>query len=180
MAEASKTEFAFCSRPSPPFAPCGLVSCLYSCASPRPIGSRAAGRLLIGPGLEFAPQQRRLATAAQDSILPHFYAKFALGYAVLRKYLTVRIERATSPWQPSGCWAVIGRSLTSCPTERLAVCVLHHGWEGRYMLMLLIIFILLVAVLPTWPYSRGWGYYPTGGLGTVLLVLLILVLLGRV
>jgi hypothetical protein len=48
------------------------------------------------------------------------------------------------------------------------------------MLMLLIIFILLVAVLPTWPYSRGWGYYPTGGLGTVLLVLLILVLLGRV
>lgn len=48
------------------------------------------------------------------------------------------------------------------------------------MLMLLIIFLLLVAVLPTWPYSRGWGYYPTGGLGTVLLVLLILVLLGRV
>ena len=48
------------------------------------------------------------------------------------------------------------------------------------MLMLLILFILLVAVLPTWPYSRGWGYYPTGGLGTVLLVLLILVLLGRV
>jgi Protein of unknown function (DUF3309). len=48
------------------------------------------------------------------------------------------------------------------------------------MLMLLIIFILLIAVLPTWPYSRGWGYYPTGGLGTVLLVLLILVLLGRV
>jgi Protein of unknown function (DUF3309) len=48
------------------------------------------------------------------------------------------------------------------------------------MLMLLILFILLIAVLPTWPYSRGWGYYPTGGLGTVLLVLLILVLLGRV
>ena len=48
------------------------------------------------------------------------------------------------------------------------------------MLLLLIIFILLIAVLPTWPYSSGWGYYPSGGLGTVLLILLILVLLGRI
>jgi hypothetical protein len=48
------------------------------------------------------------------------------------------------------------------------------------MLLLLILFILLIAVLPTWPYSSGWGYYPTGGLGTVLLIVLILVLLGRV
>lgn len=48
------------------------------------------------------------------------------------------------------------------------------------MLLLLIIFVLLIAVLPTWPYSNGWGYYPSGGLGTVLLVLLILVLLGRI
>ena len=37
---------------------------------------------------------------------------------------------------------------------------------------------MLVGSLPTWPYSTGWGYYPTGGLGTVLVVLLILMLLG--
>jgi hypothetical protein len=48
------------------------------------------------------------------------------------------------------------------------------------MFLLLIIFILLIAVLPTWPYSSGWGYYPSGGLGTVLLILMILVLLGRI
>jgi hypothetical protein len=36
----------------------------------------------------------------------------------------------------------------------------------------------LVGALPTWPYSTGWGYYPTGGLGTILLILLILMLLG--
>ena len=48
------------------------------------------------------------------------------------------------------------------------------------MILLLILFILLLAVLPTWPYSRGWGYYPTGGLGTILLIVLILVLLGHV
>ena len=48
------------------------------------------------------------------------------------------------------------------------------------MLLLLILLILLIGVLPTWPYSSAWGYYPSGGLGLVLLVLLILVLLGRV
>ena len=48
------------------------------------------------------------------------------------------------------------------------------------MLLLLIVLILLIGVLPTWPYSSGWGYYPSGGLGTVLVVLLILVLLGKV
>jgi hypothetical protein len=46
--------------------------------------------------------------------------------------------------------------------------------------ILLIVFILmLVGVLPTWPHSRSWGYYPSGGLGLVVLILLVLVLLGR-
>jgi hypothetical protein len=48
------------------------------------------------------------------------------------------------------------------------------------MLLLLIILILLIGALPTWPYSREWGYYPSGGLGTVLLILVILLLLGYV
>ncbi len=47
-------------------------------------------------------------------------------------------------------------------------------------LMFIILIILLLAVLPAWPYSAGWGYYPSGGLGLVLIVVLILVLLGRV
>jgi hypothetical protein len=47
-------------------------------------------------------------------------------------------------------------------------------------LMFIVLIILLLAVLPAWPYSAGWGYYPSGGLGLVLLVVLILVLLGRV
>ena len=47
-------------------------------------------------------------------------------------------------------------------------------------ILLIIVIILLIAVLPTWPYSSGWGYYPSGGLGLVLLILLILVLLGRI
>jgi hypothetical protein len=45
-------------------------------------------------------------------------------------------------------------------------------------ILLIILIIILVGALPTWPYSRGWGYYPTGLLGTALIVILILVLLG--
>jgi hypothetical protein len=40
-------------------------------------------------------------------------------------------------------------------------------------LLLIILVILLLGALPTWPYSQGWGYYPSGGLGLLLLILLI-------
>jgi len=48
------------------------------------------------------------------------------------------------------------------------------------LVLFIIIIVLLLGALPTWPYSSGWGYYPSGGLGLVLIVLLILALLGRV
>jgi hypothetical protein len=48
------------------------------------------------------------------------------------------------------------------------------------MLLLILLLILVFAVVPTWPYSRGWGYYPSGGLGTILLILVLLMLLGYV
>ena len=46
------------------------------------------------------------------------------------------------------------------------------------LLILIILIILLVGALPSWPYSSGWGYYPVGGLGTILIIVLILFLLG--
>ena len=46
--------------------------------------------------------------------------------------------------------------------------------------LLVILVLLLVGALPTWPYSSGWGYGPSGGLGLLLLILLILVLTGRI
>lgn len=45
--------------------------------------------------------------------------------------------------------------------------------------ILVLLVLLLVGALPAWPYSSGWGYYPSGGLGLVLLIVLILVLSGR-
>jgi len=47
-------------------------------------------------------------------------------------------------------------------------------------ILLIIIVLLVIGALPSWPYSRGWGYYPSGGLGLVLLILLILLLMGRI
>jgi hypothetical protein len=46
------------------------------------------------------------------------------------------------------------------------------------VILLLILVILVLAILPSWPYSRGWGYYPSGGLGLILVIVLILYLLG--
>jgi len=47
-------------------------------------------------------------------------------------------------------------------------------------ILLIILILLLIGALPTWPHSRGWGYYPSGGLGLLLLIVLILVLVGRI
>jgi len=46
-------------------------------------------------------------------------------------------------------------------------------------ILLVILVLLLIGALPTWPHSKSWGYAPSGGLGLVLVILLILVLLGR-
>ena len=46
-------------------------------------------------------------------------------------------------------------------------------------ILLIIVILLLIGALPMWPYSGGWGYYPSGGLGLVLLILIILLLTGR-
>ena len=54
------------------------------------------------------------------------------------------------------------------------------GYMSTRTLLLIILILLLIGSLPTWPYSSGWGYYPTGGIGLILLIVLILWLLGVV
>jgi hypothetical protein len=46
-------------------------------------------------------------------------------------------------------------------------------------ILLIILVLLLIGAFPTWPYSSGWGYYPSGGIGLILLIVLILALAGR-
>jgi hypothetical protein len=47
-------------------------------------------------------------------------------------------------------------------------------------IVLIILIVLLIGALPTWPYSNGWGYYPSGGVGLVVLIIVVLLLLGRI
>ena len=47
------------------------------------------------------------------------------------------------------------------------------------LIVLILVIVLLVGALPSWPYSSGWGYYPSGGIGLVLLILIILLVTGR-
>jgi len=54
------------------------------------------------------------------------------------------------------------------------------GGESMGTVVLVLLVLLLIGALPTWPYSSGWGYYPSGGLGLVLLIVLILALTGRI
>jgi hypothetical protein len=56
----------------------------------------------------------------------------------------------------------------------------HLENDTMRLILLILVIILLVGALPAWPYSAGWGYYPSGGLGLVLVVLLVLALLGMV
>src|SRR5271165_7615374 len=62
-----------------------------------------------------------------------------------------------------------------------ATQLLHRKGAKTMVTILIVLLVLaLVGALPSWPYSRGWGYYPSGGLGLVVLILVVLSLMGRV
>jgi len=46
-------------------------------------------------------------------------------------------------------------------------------------ILIVVLILLVLGALPTWPYSSGWGYYPSGGLGLILLIIVIMLLFGR-
>lgn len=46
-------------------------------------------------------------------------------------------------------------------------------------ILLVILILMLLGALPAWPYSRGWGYYPSGGVGLLLIIIVVVLLLGR-
>jgi hypothetical protein len=70
----------------------------------------------------------------------------------------------------------------SCVAILYASWCTRVGWGNRKMITILIVIliVLLIGALPTWPYSSGWGYYPGGVLGAILVIVLILALLGRI
>jgi hypothetical protein len=75
--------------------------------------------------------------------------------------------------------SIVGRPGGESPTE-----LWLHRWEKEEtmlsLLLMIVLIVLLLGALPAWPYSRGWGYYPSGSVGMVLLIIIILLLLGRI
>lgn len=47
-------------------------------------------------------------------------------------------------------------------------------------ILLVVLVLILIGALPTWPYSTGWGYYPSGGVGLVVVILIVLLVMGRI
>jgi membrane protein YdbS with pleckstrin-like domain len=76
-----------------------------------------------------------------------------------------RSENLTAPCREQPASARVERSLT----ERAMLTIL-----------LVILVLILIGALPAWPYSSGWGYYPSGGIGLVVVVLVVLLLMGRI
>jgi hypothetical protein len=66
-----------------------------------------------------------------------------------------------------------------CAPELSARRLLIEAYMNLQTVLLVLLIILLLGALPTWPYSAGWGYYPSGGLGLVVIVLLILLFARR-
>ena len=67
--------------------------------------------------------------------------------------------------------------------RRWRVDCTHAHYEREIMLgtvLLVLLVLMLAGALSSWPHSRNWGYYPSGGLGAVLAILVVLVLLGRI
>jgi hypothetical protein len=80
-----------------------------------------------------------------------------------------------------GCFAINSSSL--CASSLLRWFHVGRKFSEKEIAMrtiiLVILILLLLGALPTWPYSTGWGYYPSGGLGLVLVIVIILALMGR-
>jgi hypothetical protein len=67
--------------------------------------------------------------------------------------------------------------------RRLCSAFIGHDWPSKWGLkmstrtiLIVVLLLLLLGALPTWPYSSGWGYYPSGGLGLILLIIIVLAL----
>jgi hypothetical protein len=72
----------------------------------------------------------------------------------------------------AGCQSLTGNLATT-------VCARRHQMSLGTILLIVVI-LMLVGAIPTWPHSRSWGYGPSGGLGLVLIILLVLFLMGKI
>jgi hypothetical protein len=80
----------------------------------------------------------------------------------VRRDQSARLERQS----PAACYRLRGQTL--------------GGTRVLGTILLIILVLLLLGALPTWPYSSGWGYYPSGGVGLLVIILIVLLVSGRI
>jgi hypothetical protein len=68
---------------------------------------------------------------------------------------------------------------SAAPAANSACLALKEKIMSLGTILLIVLILILIGALPTWPHSRGWGYWPSGGLGLVVLVIIVLLLMGR-
>ena len=83
-----------------------------------------------------------------------------------------------------GCWRIVANKGVGARGDCLgllvaATCLLENEMSLGTILLIVVV-LLLIGAIPTWPHSRSWGYAPSGGIGLVLLILIVLLLLGRI
>ena len=96
--------------------------------------------------------------------------------------------RGSDPAQERACSSVaegqrslrVGEFGARRDTRLLTACYREGVCMSLGTILIIILILLLVGALPAWPHSRGWGYFPVGGLGLLLIIILILVLMGRI
>jgi hypothetical protein len=60
------------------------------------------------------------------------------------------------------------------------ILVTLSGTKMLGTILIILLIIILIGALPAWPYSRGWGYYPSGGFGLLVIIIIVLLLMGRI
>jgi hypothetical protein len=103
--------------------------------------------------------------------------KLALRDAERRSNLDVRLDDRD---RPSPRRLSITRNSLLTPSVGKHEQELRSGVVMLGTILLIILILILIGALPTWPYSGGWGYYPSGGFGLLVVVVIILLLMGRI
>jgi uncharacterized protein DUF3309 len=112
-----------------------------------------------------------------------FIARYRLNLIGRLRLAVITSRRGKFDWfrTPSEPGATRARLYgPGCIRTGIARQVTSSNGGNMGTILLIVLILLLVGALPTWPYSTGWGYYPSGGLGLVVVILLILVVMGRV
>src|SRR5215467_10311664 len=159
---------------------CLTIRCARRSASPKARGaSRTPHRLAEGSPIHRAQSSRlNFPTEKQFRSIPTAGAVGALRARQCRMPWTFQALRGPRA-APRETWH--RRCLSMGQANSLKRQASRRRKEGRTMglIVIVLLVLLLVGALPTWPYSSGWGYFPSGGLGLVLLIVLILALTGR-